>query len=1040
MNPGFSAWILVLIVLTIPLMTVSAQDPVEVAQLRSIELQGMGSDAVYSPFGTFLAVMSRSNSVQVLDADYNELWSYRGTGHHGTGPALAFTPDEGYLIFPGYASDRRIAMVDAATGEVHAWLDGHENEIKCLSLSSDGRWLVSTDSDGNTIVWMAEGDSFAESHRLEREPRYVTALAFSPDSGSIALGNREDRVELYVLEGNRFVHHMNLEPIQYYGNPGYLYGLTFSPDGHRLAAAVRDEITIWNLEPGSQGPRLLDTTLIQDIEQGYCYALEFSPDGTALIGGFPASRAAIWSIDADGGFTHQITFADRQDYVWDLAVRPDGRQLATVSVSSNDVAIWEIEGLGPGTGAVLSALLAKATDGQAPGLGHKQLLIPAVTADVLASIESDLLAPRSMFENNTGYAERQERAAAAVLTEMARRVVQNAGGEIDEESGVLTCPVRDQGTYNPDAERYTVTVMGVGASVALTPADAEALYRNWTDAVISATPGDGLSVYTDYQLIHPVTGGSYPLMIDEDPVSGRWRSPAAVKIPPLYITEDLVIENLQVDRLFPALYRSYERHPVARGTLTNRGRSPIQDLAITCELAKHSSQLATAIVSKAVAAGGSVEILLPLVLSDSMVRQGGDETLAMHIRADYKTEQSRVDGEAMTLVSILNRNAIRWDVDEQIGAFITVTRSPTIMSLAGHATAAVSSQVSAALPREILVAMHLLETLKAMEITYRIDPASAYSELSHQEGAIDFLQFPIETLVYGAGDCDDLSVLFNALMEAAGVDTAFITTPGHIFSAFALDRPPQDIGAFVTDPGLVVIQNERAWIPIETTLLSDGFRTAWTTAAGQWKQAEASGSEYFFTTQDAWRNYPPVPWEPDLGYQQANRNIGDRFQVSLEEYSKAAAEGRIAQKQLEDPDSAPDNNSRGIVYAQYGLLNEAEVEFQAALAYGTYTPALINLANIASLRREHGKAKKLLEQASQISPDNPRIIMGLAVEHMETGDLVLARSLFNQAVSLRPELALRYPIFGKAADEGTGRASEADSLNAFRNDAWESEE
>ncbi len=44
----------------------SQNQPISAAQLHSLELDALGSDALYSPFGTYLAVITRSNVRSVL--------------------------------------------------------------------------------------------------------------------------------------------------------------------------------------------------------------------------------------------------------------------------------------------------------------------------------------------------------------------------------------------------------------------------------------------------------------------------------------------------------------------------------------------------------------------------------------------------------------------------------------------------------------------------------------------------------------------------------------------------------------------------------------------------------------------------------------------------------------------------------------------------------------------------------------------------------------------------------------------------------------
>jgi hypothetical protein len=57
-----------------------------------------------------------------------------------------------------------------------------------------------------------------------------------------------------------------------------------------------------------------------------------------------------------------------------------------------------------------------------------------------------------------------------------------------------------------------------------------------------------------------------------------------------------------------------------------------------------------------------------------------------------------------------------------------------------------------------------------------VDPVTPYKKFS-QNLSVDFLQFPNQTLEYKARDCDDLSMLYNALLESVGIKTAFITIP-----------------------------------------------------------------------------------------------------------------------------------------------------------------------------------------------------------------------------------------------------------------------
>src|SRR5208283_680542 len=121
--------------------------------------------------------------------------------------------------------------------------------------------------------------------------------------------------------------------------------------------------------------------------------------------------------------------------------------------------------------------------------------------------------------------------------------------------------------------------------------------------------------------------------------------------------------------------------------------------------------------------------------------------------------------------------------------------------------------------RNFVSAVRLFSALRAVGLRYVVNPASPYESLSRDSTAIDFVRFPVETLDAKSGDCSDLSVLYDSLLESVGVDTAYITTPGHIFTAFKLGISPDMASRLFGDPQSIIVQDDTVWIPVETTLV-----------------------------------------------------------------------------------------------------------------------------------------------------------------------------------------------------------------------------
>jgi len=122
-----------------------------------------------------------------------------------------------------------------------------------------------------------------------------------------------------------------------------------------------------------------------------------------------------------------------------------------------------------------------------------------------------------------------------------------------------------------------------------------------------------------------------------------------------------------------------------------------------------------------------------------------------------------------------------------------------------------------------LKAMIISAALDIYGLAYAQDPATPYAEFSNTDTAVDFLQFPNQTLEYKGGDCDDLSILFCALLESVGIETAFITVPGHIFAAFRLEGDEKSVLAAISNRNDFILRNGGVWVPVEVTSISGGF-------------------------------------------------------------------------------------------------------------------------------------------------------------------------------------------------------------------------
>lgn len=110
---------------------------------------------------------------------------------------------------------------------------------------------------------------------------------------------------------------------------------------------------------------------------------------------------------------------------------------------------------------------------------------------------------------------------------------------------------------------------------------------------------------------------------------------------------------------------------------------------------------------------------------------------------------------------------------------------------------------------------------------------------------VDKVQYPDETLKLHGGDCDDLVVLYASMLGSVGIDVAFVdvkamkkTNESHVYILFDSGiEKKYAINLTDNEKKYIVMKNkngiETIWIPVETTLVRDGFDKAWEIGAEQ---------------------------------------------------------------------------------------------------------------------------------------------------------------------------------------------------------------
>jgi hypothetical protein len=529
--------------------------------------------------------------------------------------------------------------------------------------------------------------------------------------------------------------------------------------------------------------------------------------------------------------------------------------------------------------------------------------------------------------------------------------------------------------------------LGLGAGYRLYPTDADPFYQ-------------GLRIRL---------GSSY-----------RFGSGAAVK-PRLEISE------VRFDPVFPVFYKHYDDHPVGTVRLRNGERGAIRDVRVSLFVGQYMEQAKENAPVAELKKGEEKEIPLYGLFTDRILSLTEATKVTATVKVSYRSEDRDLSIEQSQTLRLYDRNAMSWDDDRHAAAFVTA-KDTQVLAFAKAVAGLVREQGGSAVNLNFRVGLGMFEAEGLYGLSYVVDPQSAYAAFSKNEAAVDYLQYPAQTLSFKAGDCDDLSILYCALLESAGIETAFITVPGHIYAAFSLGVAAEEAGRLLANPADVLTVKGRAWVPVEVTMVQEGFLRAWGMGLREWREAEAAGTAAFYPVHEAWNAYEPVGL-PDVGGKTGEAPDGQRLLARFRLAMTALVEREIGPKVTElqkalaarrdDPKLL---NALGVLYAQYGLLERAAEPLEKAGAQG-YVPALVNLGNCRLLLGDGQRALDSFLRAQAAKPGDEAVLVGLTRSYAALGRQPETQASYELLKKVAPQAADRYAYLSSAGGAESGRAS-----------------
>jgi DNA-binding beta-propeller fold protein YncE/tetratricopeptide (TPR) repeat protein len=480
---------------------------------------------------------------------------------------------------------------------------------------------------------------------------------------------------------------------------------------------------------------------------------------------------------------------------------------------------------------------------------------------------------------------------------------------------------------------------------------------------------------------------------------------ASLTAPPVEIVK------VEMREIFASSYKYYESHPLGKVVLRNNTDNPFPAAKLTFSI-KDYMDFPTELAVPEIGPKQEMDLLVKPVFNNRILEVTENTPLQSEIALTYYSA-----GEAKTVkrsfpVTLYERHAMTWDQKKKIGAFVT-PKDPPVADLA---RGVIQPYVDAYpnLHPSLVYGRTLYAALGVYGLSYIVDPTSPFQEFSEKAGVVDYLQYPRDTLARKSGDCDDLSILFSAMLEDIGIGTALVDVPGHVFILFNTGVAEAEKNTLGFPDSLLVVHRGMVWVPVEMTLVGSSFTRAWQKGAEEYRDWSAKGKVEIVEVQKAWEQFRPVTLPPaDLKQIRVKQaEIEAKYKDELEALGRqrlsALSAGYLAALKKK-PDDAAALAQLGILYGENGLSTEALAQFQKLLAVDKDNAmALNNIGNIYFLQERLDDARQAYEASLKVEPGDTGVMANLCRIRLREGKKDDARQLFKEAVAADPRVLRRY--------------------------------
>ena len=435
------------------------------------------------------------------------------------------------------------------------------------------------------------------------------------------------------------------------------------------------------------------------------------------------------------------------------------------------------------------------------------------------------------------------------------------------------------------------------------------------------------------------------------------------------------ISVLQDGPVYPVLGTLYQKFPVGTVVIQNQENAEIRDVRIFFRAGNYTSSEFPGGSARLIPKGKSAELPLYADFSPEILRFADSGRFLGEIVVRYTFLGRERETSRTVSVSVNNRNTTAPGDNAALAAFVS-PNSPEVLQFSKYVAGEARLKHRLGLNTTMEFGIWLFEGIKAAGISVKAgDSGKAFPGEA---------QFPSQTLAYGSGSIPDITLLYMAVLEAAGIRSAFIVLPdGEFLGAIDLGINSGDAAASALFNGrdrLLVSGNE-LWLPLAMSKLGGGFTAAWQEGIARIDALqEKRETAEMVIVENAWGTYPPADF-PALGIRIAPPEIAAMTAAAnsaLDSYARSEFPPMLAdiQRQIQSRPTAALYNQLGNIHLRMGNISQAKTAYEQAAGMGS-AGAMANRGNIALHENDTAAAERWFTQALSREPDNKTALRGM---------------------------------------------------------------